>query len=599
VGQRAGRLVKMKKYFLTVILIAGLFAADEITVSAVLDKNVVEAGGQLVLLVSVSGPGTPPLKVPQINDFNVYNGGQSTQSSYSMINGRISSSTSVNYNYTLSPKGPGKFTIPSFSVEYKGRTYKSEPLQVEVVKGGVQQKSPAPGGGGNTPVTSGDDIFIQVTVNSHRAYVNEPVIMSFGLYRRMDILGQPQYSAPETTGFWKEDLPPQLNYNKDGYAVTELKTALFPSQQGDFTLGKATLACTIPARGGNDDFFAGFFNNGKNIRLESKPVNITVMPLPAEGKPDNFSGTVGRLNLAVTLDKREVKTNDAVTLTVTLAGSGNIKSIAEPRLLLSDEFKKYETVSEININKDNFEVKGAKIFKTVLVPRKAGKLVIPAVRYSYFDYGEKKYKTLSSNPLTVNVTQGPKEDAGYAGLPSLPAPEGVKVFGSDIRHIKQAGSFTYGKKVFYRSPAYLVLSSVPLLAWLFILLLLKYRSSKEQNRAYFKASRAYSRSQKCLKKVSRDIASGKQAECLGELENIFAEYIGDKINRPAAGLSVAEIRDILAEKIKDRELADLAAGLLEELHFNRFAPAGKEKTDLAGLAAALKEIIIKIEKAGL
>ena len=589
----------MKKLFLFLILAAGLFAAEEITVSAVLDKNIVEAGDQLTLRVSVTGSGTPPLKVPQMNDFNVYNGGQSTQSNFSMVNGRISSSTTVNYAYTLSPKGPGKFTIPSFTVEHKGKIYKSEPLQVEVIKGGSAPKNTAPQGGGNTPLSSSGEIFVQVTLNSRKVYVNEPVIMSFGLFRRINILGQPQYSPSDTTGFWREDLPPQLNYNKDGYSVTELKTALFPAQQGEFTIGKASLVCTVPTQGGNDDFFGSFFNNGKNISLESKPVNITVMPLPLEGKPADFSGTVGRLNLTVALDKKEVKTNDAVTLTVTLAGSGNIKTIAEPKLLLSDEFKKYETVSEININKENYEVKGAKIFKTVLVPRKAGKLSIPAVRYSYFDYGEKKYKTLISNPISISVTQGQKEEMSYSSLPSLASPEGVKVFGSDIRHIKQTGSFSYGKHLFYRSPVYLALSILPFIIWLALLLFFKYQVSKEQNIAFFKASRAYSRSLKCLKKVSRDLASKKQEKCLGELENIFAEYIGDKINRPAAGLSVSDIKSILAEKIKDRDLADSAAGLFEELHFNRFAPARKESTDISGLASSIKEMIIKIEKAGL
>lgn len=590
----------MRKLLLSLIfLVTGLFAADEITVTAVLDKNVVETGDQLTLQVSVTGAGTPPLKVPQINDFNLYNAGQSTQSNFSLVNGRMASSTTVNYNYVLSPKGVGKFTIPSFTADFKGKTYRSESLPVEVIKGSGQPKTTASQTGGNIPLSSGNEIFVQVTLSSHKVYVNEPITMTFGLYRKINLLGQPQYSPADTTGFWREDLPPQSNYNKDGYAVTELKTALFPSQPGEFTIGKATLVCTVPARGANDDIFGSFFNNGKNIRLESKPLNITVLPLPAEGKPDDFSGTVGRFNMNVNADKRELKTNEAVTLSVTLSGSGNIKTVAEPKLLISDEFKKYETVSEININKDNYEVKGTKVFKTVLVPRKAGKLTIPGIRYSYFDYAEKKYKTLSSNPVILNVVQGQKEEINYSNMPSLPSPEGVKVFGTDIRHIKQTAKFTYGKGLFYKTPGYVFLASLPLLAWFFTLGFLKYRNSRDQNVALFKASRAYSRSLKCLKTVSRDIASGKKSECLGELENIFSEYIGDKINRPPAGLSVEEIKHILSEKVKDGSLVAAALKLFEELHYMRFAPKGKEKTDLEGLAASIKEIIIKIEKAGL
>jgi hypothetical protein len=589
----------MKKLILTVMLLGGLIAADDVNITA----SIVESSDQIVLEVRVSGSATPALKVPQINDFEVTNGGQSRQSNFSIINGQMSSTATVVHTFILTPKGPGKFTIPSFTAEHKGKIYKSQPLQVEVVSGGTaqQKKGRAPAGTVTTPANTGNEnLYVQVTVNKNKVYVNEPVVQTFGFYRRINLMGQPQYIPADSTGFWKEELTPQLTYQSNGYEVTELKTALFPSSPGEYTIGKATLNCSVSDRGSSDDFFGSFFGRGRNVRLESKPVNITVMPLPSEGKPQDFSGTVGRFTLSASVDKRDVKTNDAVNLTVTITGLGNIKTITEPKLYISDEFKKYETVTDTKISKENYEVRGSKIFKTVLVPRKAGKLTVPGVSYSYFDYIEKQYKTLASAPIQLNVAQGPKEETGnYASLPSLPAAEGVKVFGSDIRHIKQSDNFTYAKRPFYKSLLYIILNLLPLMTWLFILFYLRVQKSKEANAAYFKSSRAYGAALKNIKILGKSLQKGKEGETLGKLEQVFAEFIGHKISRQGAGLSVEDIKCVLAEKVKEQKLIDAAVELVEKIHFLRFGPSGKNTADLVRLVEEVKELISKLEKAGL
>ena len=588
----------MKKLILALILFAGAAVSGDISVTATVDKNVIESGDRIVLQVTVSGSSSPALKVPQMNDFNVYAGGQRTQSSFSFLNGKMSSSTSVIYDYTLNPKGAGKFTIPPFTVESGGKVFKSAPIPVEVSKGAPPPPQAArPDGGAQN--TGGNDLFVRVDLNKNRVYVNEPITMTFGFYNRVNLAGQPQYTPPDTTGFWKEDLPPQINSSRNGYNVVELKTALFPAAPGQYAIGAASLVCPVQVRGQGDDFFGGFFGGTKNVRLDSKPVQVTVLPLPEEGKPADFSGTVGRFGISAAVDKRDVKTNDAVTLTVGISGTGNVKAISEPKLLLSDEFKKYETVSDLNINKDNYEVKGSKVFKTVLVPRKAGKLTSPQVKYTYFDPADKKYRTISSDPITLNVAQGPKEDTGYANLPSMPQAEGIRVFDSDIRFMKQAGRHTYERALLYKSPVYILITLIPFFAWVSILGSRKLKSSREENAAYFKASRAYSKALKSLKPLGNTAHKLKREEYLGKLEAAYSEYIGNKINRPAAGLSVGEIKVILSGKIKEAGLAESAVGVFEELHFQRYAPSGSENKDLGALLALVKEFIIKLEKAGL
>ena len=588
----------MKKLILAFILFAGAAVSDDISVTSAVDKNVLNSGDRIILQVTVSGNSSPALKVPQMNDFNVYSGGQRTQSSFSFVNGRMSSSTSVIYDYTLNPKGPGKFTIPSFTVESGGKVFKSAPIPVEVVKGAAPPPQVARQDGA-APGTGGNDLFVQVNLDKNRVYVNEPVTMTFGFYNRVSLAGQPQYTPPDTTGFWKEDLPPQINSSRNGYNVVELKTALFPASPGQYTVGTASLVCAVPVRGQGDDFFGGFFGGTRNVRLDSKPVLVTVLPLPEEGKTADFSGTVGKFGISAAVDKRDAKTNDAVTLTVSISGTGNVKSIAEPKLLLSDEFKKYETVSDLNINKGNYEVKGSKVFKTVLVPKKAGRLTIPSVKYTYFDPADKRYRTISSDPIILNVAQGPKEESNYANLTSMPQAEGVKVFDSGIRFIKPAYRYTLGRALLYKSPLYLIITLLPFFAWISVLGSRKLKIRREENAVCFKASRAYSNALKSLKPLGTQAQKFTREEYLGRLEAAYAEYIDNKINRPPAGLSVDEISKLLSGKIKEPGLASSAVGVFEELHFQRYAPSGSENKDLNELLSLIKEQINKLEKAGL
>jgi len=588
------------KIILLLILLANVIFGDDISITASVDKDIVEINDEILLQVTVSGntSSLPSLVLPEISDFNIYSRGQSQSQNFSFVNGRISSSVSIIYNYTLTPKGIGKFVIPSFSVEYKGKIYKTNPINIEVVKSSTQQRQTKPSK--ITKYTSNEDVFITVTLNKDKVYVNEPVIMSFRLYTRIGFLRQPQYKPPEITGFWIEDLPPQRNFkeiiNGKEYMVTEIKTALFPLSPGEYTIGKAYVNCVIDDFSFDDfrdDFFKGIFSRGKNITLESKPVNINVLPLPLP-KPSDFSGAVGVFDIKAEVDKKELKTNEPVTLTITISGSGNIKSITEPVISLSEnEFKKYETVSSLNINKDNYKVTGSKVFKTVLVPKKAGKLIIPSVKYSFFDYIEKKYKVSSSSPIELLVKQGPKEET-LISVGTL-SPEGVKILGKDIRYIKQKNKFTFEKPLLYKNFIFVVINlSLPiglLITWQVI----SYNKRRKKDERSLRASKAYSKAIKKLKNIYKLINTNKLDESYATLESVLTEYIADKLGKGQHGLTKEEIRQSLLNKVEESLINDINS-LIEQIHFIRFAPSNDTQTNLEKLIKSIQETISKLEK---
>ncbi|MFH1824645.1 MAG: BatD family protein [Candidatus Firestonebacteria bacterium] len=580
------------------ILLTNIIFGEDVSITASVDKNQVEVNDEILLQVTVSGNASslPNLVSPEMSDFNVYSRGQNQSQNFSFVNGRISSAVSIVYNYTLTPKGVGKFAIPSFSIEYKGKTYKTNHINIEVVKSSTQKQT---GTIRKTNITSKEDVFISVTLNKNKVYVNEPVIMSFRLYTRIGFLQQPQYKPPETTGFWIEDLPPQRNFKEIAngleYMITEIKTALFPLSPGEYTIGQAYVNCVINDSSSDDfsdNFFRGIFSRGKNISLESKSMSINVLPLPSVGKPSNFSGTVGVFNIKAQVDKKELKTNDPVTLTITISGLGNIKSVTEPVVSIDEnEFKKYETVSSLNINKDNYEVSGSKVFKTVIVPRKSGKSTIPSVRYSFFDYIEKKYKISSSSPMEFLVKQGTKEETPRQVVAL--SPEGVKILGKDIRYIKQKIAFE--RPLLYKNLVFvIIILSLPiglLMAWP----VRQFNKRRKKDEIGLRASRAYAKAMKGLKNIYKLINTNKPDENYAALENVLTEYIADKIGKESAGLTKEEIKQSLLKKAEESLIND-TNGLIEQIHFVRFAPSRNTQTNLTKLTESIQETISKLER---
>ncbi|MFN3550235.1 MAG: BatD family protein, partial [Endomicrobiia bacterium] len=251
-----------------------LFA--DINISASVDKNIVSLDEQITLQVVVSGDvaNIPQPQVPNLSDFQIYSSGRSQ--SISIINGQISSS--VSFNYILSPRKIGEFEIPPIKVEYKGKIYQTEPIKIKVEK---SQISHQPQSQKQIPLQENvykgkkRDIFVETFVDKKTAYVNEQITLTFRFYTKINLLSQPEYSPPDTTGFITEDLPPQRNYytiiDAEKYYVSEIKTALFAVSSGKFVVGAAMLKCTIEDFDiddfFSDRFFRRFFSEGKQIVL--------------------------------------------------------------------------------------------------------------------------------------------------------------------------------------------------------------------------------------------------------------------------------------------------------------------------------------------
>lgn len=604
--------------FAVAMLCAPLAAqAQDISIQADVNPKQGAVGQPLRLVVSVSGQanlqGGPQL--PDLSDFQVYNGGQS--SNFSWVNGQVSSS--LNFTYVLVPKHAGQFTIGPVQITHAGQTYATQPMTVAIgAASGAPPAASAPPAAGAAPQASAPAIqsersrgpaFVTTSLDRKNVYVNEPLILSFRFYTRVPVLSQPQYQPADTQGFWAEDLPPQREYtqivNGNEYRVIEIRTLLFPTTAGSLTIGPAKLTVRVEdfqrrlADPFANEFFRGFFSRGQVVELQSDPLTVNVKPIPQAGRPATFTGAVGKWSLSAKLDRKEAKVNEAVTLEVRIFGEGNVKSVGKLELPPLTGFKVYETISSSEVQKQGDEVRGVKIYRTLLRPEATGVLAIPALTYSYFDPTAGRFEQIQVPSLSLNVLPGDAAPASQAAAVFAPgadgaAPaEGVKLMARDIRYLKTSLPFT---------PA-----SPPLPGWLWLLgfglppLALAGLWGWQRWQDRLAADPRFARRLGADKSARQALRQARRARLRRDAKGFYGQliqavngYLADRLGLSRSGVTQREILQLLRQRRADAVLLDELARLWEECDFARFAPWEPEPAALASHERQAESLLARL-----
>ena len=246
------------------------------TFTAAVNNATVGLNDQLQISFTFSGQdvnGVKSFSPPAFNNFMILSG-PNQSSSMQIINGAVSGSMS--YSYYLQPKSMGKFSIGSASVNYNGKEYKTQPVEITVVKGSPKPAQQAQGGGGGSEVSTkdiGDNLFILATSDKEKAYLGEQVTVTYKLYTRLGIASQMQVSKlPSYEGFWAEEItvPNNITFTTEMYKGKQYrvgilkKVALFSSQLGELSVTPLELAIPVQIRAkkrSNGNIFDNFFND--------------------------------------------------------------------------------------------------------------------------------------------------------------------------------------------------------------------------------------------------------------------------------------------------------------------------------------------------
>ncbi len=378
---------------------------------------------------------------------------------------------------------------------------------------------------------------------------------------------------------------------------------LFPTSPGKKIVGPMTLQCEIKetTRRRSRDMFDSFFDDaffGRTVRktIASPAVEIDVKPLPAANKPKSFSGAVGQYKLKAVVDNTSVKTDEAITLKVTISGTGNIRMLSKPEVIIPVDFEQYEPTVTERIDRTNGIISGSKTFEYVLVPRFPGEQHIKPIVFSYFDPRTKTYKTVQTEEIVVNVAKGKDQivRGGGSGL----SKEEVKYVGRDIRFIKMSSDdFKPTGYRLYKSFIFYLFLLLPLAALGIAFIYQKHLEKLSENVAYARSRKANALAMKRLSKARSLLKEETQKEFFAEVSNALAGFAADKLNMSKAGLISDELEKEFKKRHINEELTKEYFDLIRLCDFQRFAPSSVRREEMEESYQAAKKVIIKLEKA--
>ena len=606
IAQRAalGAIALRSAFAAMAIVLAFAANASATEFRAELDRTSVPVGGQLSLRLILSGDGRnlPRLRPPVIDGFDSYSAG--TSQNIAIVGGQVQAS--VTQTFVLLAKREGTFTVGPFELTHDGHKMTTDSFTVKVVAAGNEPVAPSRGSSGRQSQNGARplDFFVRAEADKREAYVNEQVTLTFKFYSRVRLSKDPEYSPPTATGFWVEDLPPVRQYTEDvdgaQYLVNEVKSALFPTTAGDLTIGPATVKVTRSAADnwrlrdpfqvfGQDPF--AVLDNGKPEVLTTKPLRLRVKPLPAEGKPEGFSGLVGQYTLTSRIDKQSVEANQPVTITLVLAGDGNLSTAPEPALKLPQGVRSYDSQSRVNTNKEGYRLRGEKIVEKVLIPQVPGRLAIPSAVVVVFDPKKGAYRAVASDSLSVNVTPSSAPIAAAGG------DRAVRRVGRDVREIREgAGVLAPRKRWLYEQPAFWVMQALPLGVFVAARQVGRARRLLERDEGLARSRRARGVAHRRLREAQRALTTGTGGDFFALLGRSMTDFTSDKLGLSRHGIPQDELLETLRARGASDELVTRLRRLLERCDMGRFAPGGGSAGERAELLSSGEAIIGELER---
>ncbi|WP_418213148.1 BatD family protein [Bacteroides difficilis] len=582
--------------------------ADKVSFTASAPDAVV-VGDQFRLSYTVTTQKVKDFRAPSIKGFDVLMGpSRSQQSSTQIVNGNVTSTSSITFTYILMANTAGEYTIGGASIVADGNQMVSNSVKIKVLP--QDQNSNGGQGGSSAHSSSGtsvsdQDLFITATASKTNVFEQEAFVLTYKIYTRESNLQLNNAKLPDFKGFHSQEIEmttnarwtPEHYRGRNYYTTVYRQFVLFPQQSGKLYIDPAQFQMTIGKPVQSDDPFDAFFNGGSNVieikkSIATPKIAINVSPLPA-GKPADFSGGVGEFTVSSSINSQELKTNDAITIKLVISGTGNLKLISNPEIKFPEDFEVYDPKVDNQVRLTREGLTGNRVIEYLAIPRHAGTYKIPGVSFSYFDIRSKSYKTLKTEEYVVNIEKG----AGNADqvIANFTNKEDLKVLGEDIRYIKQnevtlqpKGSFFYG------SMSYWLFYIIPALAFIIFFIIYRKQAAENANVAKVRTKKANKVATKRMKLAGKLLSENKKDAFYDEVLKALWGYISDKLNIPVSRLSKDNIEEKLRNHGVSEELIKDFLNALNDCEFARFAP-GDESQAMDKVYASSIEVISKME----
>ena len=571
--------------------------AEDISLTAEVNSNKVSLGSYLQLTVTVNGSASiPEIQLPAIDGFDTEYNGPSTR--VSIVNGQYFSSKS--FTYSLLPQKTGKFTIPPLVTQINGQSYETQPIEVEVVDSSQEAYSSMPG----EAVSLKDKISIVLRIPKTEVYLNEGLPVKILLLVRDIAVRDIHYPQIEQAGFTMEDFKDrQYQQIVQGQRVdiVEFDTIIYPNRVGELTIGPVKLDCgllvqTANASGFNgslfnDDFFDAFFNRHEKrpITLQSETSTIQVMDLPADGKPQGFSGAVGNFEFEATASPTEVIVGDPVTLKMEINGEGSLRTVEFPEIKDGEKFKVYKPIVK--------EEEGKKTFEQVVIPKSADVKEIPALSFSYFDVNLNKYRTLTQGPFPITVK--PPEEGEQPTVVGMSEPEVTgqpEQLGEDIVFIKtHPGQWRKKGNRLYTSVIFYLFVILAVVVWGVLYWVYRRTIRLATDAVYAKKLHAPRYAKKGLAEAGHYLQSGNKDAFFDRLFKTLQQYLANKLHLPSGAVSMGAIEERLGED-KNKDVIGKIREIIQICDLVRYASGTITPAQMKESYQKLEQIIDYMER---
>jgi hypothetical protein len=598
-------MVRIAIHLLCLATVAG---AAEIQFEASVDRT---RSGQAepirltLRIVSDENLGHVPAPGISLKDFYVE--GPSVSTRMDMVN--FSTSFTRELVYILYAKRTGKIRIGPARLAMGGETYQTKVIEVEVIKGSSRRgPKSATRSGASGEFRLEENLFVLGRTDRKRAYVGQQITVDYDLFYRFRLHNVGFKEIPTFAGFWVKELfvAQQLQSHREvlegvSYNVAPLRrVALFPTSAGTYDIGVLAISCDIPQQRGRrggllDDFFSGdpFFGRSQSVLLQSEAVQVEVMSLPQAGRPSDFAGAVGRFQLSAKAQPTHVAAGDPVTLRVLIEGQGNLAAVQAPGIQGVEGIKVYDPKLKEEEQIANGIYGGRRLFEYILIPEQGGMMEIPPVRFAYFDPHEAAYQVLESGPIFIH-SQGSVEEAAPAdyGL----SRKDIEAVGQDIRHIKPDVEELGGEVAIHRSGLFWIFQGALPVLFSALLFYQRHQRRLQGDVAYARQRRARSEAGRRLERADALLAAGDSAPFHGEVQAAVLEFIADRLNLAAAGLTSETCAEILEAHSVDQETVEALRDLLVRCDYARFAPTAASPADMAEARRLSGDLVERLER---
>lgn len=551
----------------------GFSQAEGISFIAELSKNTLGINENLRVDFKMNQDGDN-FMAPTFEGFRVV-GGPNQSVSNMWVNGKRTFSKI--YSYYLSPLKTGNLMIGQATIEIEKKIYKTIPVKVKVSESVSIKKDP-----NDASYVVNENLHLVAEVSNNKPYLNQGFSVVYKLYfsPQINVTNVGEIDSPEYNDFWSNNIKiPRLQIQRGSYKgenynyVIWKKMVLYPQKSGILNILPLTLDVSVDVPTNKRDFFGNriYTQVPKTVTAGNRKINVLNLPGNA---PDNFNGAVGDFNIELSATKKELNASESLQATLKVSGSGNLKLFSIPSLVTPSSIEKYDPEYKENV-KTNIKGMYGDITDTyTLVPQFKGKYPISPIEFVFFDPNTRKYKSVFSNEIIIDVLEGPSSFSSVNSKQNLSNNDinNISLAKSQFKFIKtKPNLISLEPYTFIYSPLFYLLIVLPFIIILVIVIFFKSKKSSDLDIKGYKSIRANKLAKKYLSEAKRSLQM-KDLFYVA-LEKALHNFLKSKLSIETADYSKEKIKNLLLNKNVQNESVDLFIMLIENCEYARYAPA--------------------------